>query len=439
MASSAFVQEKNQEENTDFQPRRPFLFRDRNFLLLWLAQVISSLGDWALLVVIPVTVYNATGSKTALGLSMISGTLPFVLFGLIGGVYADRWNRRRTMVVADVGRALAILLLVKVSSARHFDSQDLALFYGVSFLVGSFSCFFTPARQGLMTALLSPEKLLQANGLILSGLQVTMLLGPTLGGLLLAWLHPRGVFIFDALTFALSALLVRMVADQPVPQEARFKRGLAGVWHDAREGLRFVWTSPVLRPTLILLSVVLIGSNVDNTLEFAFVRDLWGATGRQFGLLISLSGLAALLTSMVASGSIRSAAPARLLLPGFLLLALAGLLFSVSKNFYAGGAILFVMGIGNTLVNLGLMTLFQTTAPNHLQGRVTATVSLVNRLSLTLGGALATLLTALFTGSAALRPIFGGVAGVFLLCSLLVWPLLGPVPTRPPLEPPLDE
>ncbi len=92
------------------------VFRDRNFLLLWLAQIISSLGDWALFVVIPVTVYNATSSKTALGLSMISGTLPVLFFGLAGGVFADRWNRRRTMVVVGSGTRLR-----HPAAAGHFQ------------------------------------------------------------------------------------------------------------------------------------------------------------------------------------------------------------------------------------------------------------------------------------------------------------------------------
>lgn len=405
---------------TDFS-----LFRDRNFRLLWLAQVISSLGDWALLIVLPVTIYNATGSKPALGIAMIAGTLPVLLFGLLGGVYADRWNRRRTMIVADIGRAVAILLLLNVSNASHFGPRDLSLFYGVSFLVASFSCFFSPARVGLMTALLPREKLLQANGMTLSGMQLTMLLGPALGGLLLAWVHPRGAFVFDAATFLASSVLVGFIANVPTVSGAKVARGLAGVWQDARDGLRFVWNSPILRPTLILLSAAVIGGTVINTLEFAFVRDLWHGTGRQFGFIVSLIGLAALLTSFLGSSAMKATPPARLMLPGFFVMALGDLLVSRSTDLYVGGALLFVSGVGNALVNLGLVALFQMSAPNEIQGRVSATISLVNRLSMTLGSALAAFLAVRYPATAALRPIFGGVAGALLLCGLLVWPLLG--------------
>ena len=104
------------------------LFRERNFLWLWLAYVISNLGDAALAVALSVTVYNGNNSKTALGLSMMFGTLPVVLFGLAGGVFADRWNRRRTMITADLGRALAVLLLLGIPNAHFkalFDAHDM--------------------------------------------------------------------------------------------------------------------------------------------------------------------------------------------------------------------------------------------------------------------------------------------------------------------------
>lgn len=424
------------------------LFRERNFLWLWLAYVISNLGDMALAFAIPVTVYNATNSKTALGLSAVFGTLPVVLFGLAGGVFADRWNRRRTMIAADVGRALAVLLLLGIPSAHfkaHLNAHDMGLVYAASFLVASLSCFFSPARQSLLPVLLPRERLLQANGLMLSASQATLFLGPLLGLLLVSWLHPRGVFLFDAATFIVSAFFVRLIANVATPPGAKAARGVAGLWRDAGEGLHYVWTSQVLRPSLVLLSIVVVGGAVYNTLEFPFVRDLWGGSLRQYGLLVSLSGLAAVLTGLATVGPIRSAPPVRLVAPGFTVMGLTGLVFAASTNIYLGGAMVFLMTVANTFSNLGQMTLFLATAPNHLQGRVSATVGLVNKLSLLVGAALAAALTTFFPASAALRPIFSGFGVVYVLCGLLAWLLLGrldrsafepPAAPPPPPDPP---
>lgn len=416
------------------------LFHERNFLWLWLAYVISNLGDAALAVAISITVYNATNSKTALGLSMVFGTLPVLLFGLVGGVFADRWNRRRTMIAADLGRALAVLLLLGIPAAHflpgaHFGARDKGLVYAVSFLVASLSCFFSPARQALLPVLVPRDRLLQANGLMLSASQATLFLGPALGGLLMLWFRPRGVFLFDAATFAASALLVRLIANVATPPGAKAARGVAGLWRDAREGLHYVWTSRVLRPALILLSLVVVGGAVYNTLEFPFVRDLWGGNGQQFSLLLSLSGLAAVLTGLATVGPIRSAPPARLIAPGFTVMGLTGLVFAASTNIYLGGAMVFLMTVANTFSNLGQMTLFLGTAPNHLQGRVSATVGLVNKLSTLAGAALAVALTAFFPHSASLRPIFSGFGFAYILCGLLAWLLLGRL-DRSAFEPP---
>lgn len=421
------------------------LFRDRNFLWLWLAYVISNLGDTALGIALPVTVYNATNSKTAVGFSLIFGTLPVLVFGLAGGVFADRWNRRRTMIAADIGRALAVLLLLLIPSTHFnlpgthyrtlFTTHDRELVYAVSFLVASFSCFFSPSRQSLLPALLPRERLLQANGLMLSANQATLFLGPALGGLLIFWFHPRGVFIFDAATFVVSALFVRLIANVTVKPGAKSARGVAGLWRDAGEGLHYVWASRVLRPSLFLLALVVVGGSVYNTLEYPFVRDIWKGNGTQFSLLACLSGLAAVLTGLATSGPIRSAPPVRLVAPGFAGMGLTGLVFAASTNIYLGGAMVFLMAVANTFSNLGQMTLFLATAPNHLQGRVSATVGLVNKLSLLVGAALAVLLTSAFPASAALRPIFSGFGVSYILCGLLAWLLLGRLP-RSAFEPP---
>ena len=332
------------------------LFRERNFLWLWLAYVISNLGDRALAIALSVTIYDATNSKTALGLSLIFGTLPVLLFGLAGGVFADRWNRRRTMITADVGRALAVLLLLYIPSAHfkaHFDAHDKSIVYAAAFLVASFSCFFSPARQSLLPAIVPRGKLLQANGLMLSANQATLFLGPTLGGLLISVFHPRGVFLFDAATFIASAFFVRLITDVVVMPGTKSARGVAGLWREAGEGLRYVSTSRVLRPSLVLLSLVVIGGAVYNTLELPFVKDVWGGDDKQYALLAALSGLAAVLTGLATVGPIRSAPPARLIAPGFTVMGIAGLGFAASTNIYLGGAMVFVMTVANTFSNLG--------------------------------------------------------------------------------------
>ncbi len=449
----ASVSEATKEESKEEAKEASVLslFRNRSFLWLWLAYVISNLGDTALSIALPVTVYNATNSKAALGFSIIFGTLPVLLFGLAGGVFADRWNRRRTMITADLGRALAVLLLLLIPSTHFalsavhgagtktlFTANDRTLVYVASFLVASFSCFFSPSRQSLLPALLPREKLLQANGLMLSSSQATLLLGPALGGMLLLCFHPRGVFLFDAATFVVSAFFVRLIANVTLPPGKKSARGVTGMWRDAGEGLHYVWNSRVLRPSLVLLALVVVGGAVYNTLEYPFVVGIWHGGMTQYTILACLSGLAAVLTGLATVGPIRSAPPVCLIAPGFAGMGLTGLVFAFSTNIYLGGATVFLMTVANTFSNLGQMTLFLATAPNHIQGRVSATVGLVNKASMAVGAALAVLLTSLFPTNEALRPIFSGFGVSYILCALLAWFLLGSLPRSafaPPAPP----
>jgi DHA3 family macrolide efflux protein-like MFS transporter len=403
------------------------LLRNRPFALLWLAQIVSSLGDWALYIVVPVTVYKATGSKSALGIAIVCSTLPALLFSLLGGVLADRWSQRRTMIAADLARMAAILMLLHVSNTRHFGPHDLSLFYIVSFLVASFSCFFGPARQRLMRVLVPQEQLVQANSLVFIGAQTTWLLGPAIGGLLLAYFSAKSVFVFDAATFAVSALLISGIRGGHPNLSAKTKTpcGPAGVWEDAREGIAYVSASPILRPALTLLLIGVMATQITNTLEFPFIRDVWGGTSREYAGLVSLGFSAALLTGLAASGTLRTFPPARLLLVGFTVMGLTGLVFSQSAGIVLGGAMLFLAGVGGTIQNIGNMTLFQSGVPPQLQGRVSATISLCMKLAMVAGGLLTVGLSDFFPGSMALRSIFAAVALVYLFCGLLAWRTLG--------------
>lgn len=404
------------------------LFQNRSFLLLWLSQMTSTVGDWALYIVVPVTVYKATGSKSALGISFICGTLPTLLFSLLGGVLGDRWPQKRIMIAADLARAGAILLLLLISNMKHFGPHDLALFYTVSFLVASFSCFFGPARQSLMRMIVPKADLMQANSLIFTGIQACGLLGPAIGGLLLVLTTPKSVFVFDAATFAASAFLIGLIIldKSLVPPPRKVPRGPKGVWLDAHEGIAYVWKSPVLRPALVMLVTAVTASQITNTLEFPFVRDLWHGGAGQYGGLLSICFSASLLTGVIASGPLlRSALPARLLLIGFSIMGVTTLIFAGSNGIFIGGPLLFIACIGNTIENIGNMTLFQSAAPPELQGRVSATISLLQKIAMSIGSLLMVGLTLRFQGPTTLRLIFAGVALIYLLCGLLAWITLG--------------
>jgi MFS family permease len=132
--------------------------RQRNFGLLWLGGLISMLGDWALLTALPFFIYERTGSALAASGMLIAYVAPGLLFGSLAGVFVDRWDRRRTLIAANLLRAPLLLLLLLVRSPDWFW-----LVYVVAFAEATIGQFFTPAENALLPLLVGEERLMTAN------------------------------------------------------------------------------------------------------------------------------------------------------------------------------------------------------------------------------------------------------------------------------------
>src|SRR5215472_6588875 len=153
--------------------------RQRNFTLLWFGQLISMAGDWILLIALPFYVYNLTGSTFATGGMFMAQNVPRILLGSVAGVFVDRWDRRRTMIVSDIARTFILLLLVFVRSVDW-----LWLVYIIAFVQTAIGQFFGPAENALIPHLVSETNLVGANALNSLSQSLTRLIAPALGGAL---------------------------------------------------------------------------------------------------------------------------------------------------------------------------------------------------------------------------------------------------------------
>src|SRR5262245_58964179 len=124
------------------------VLRQRNFVLLWIGQIISSLGDWVLWIALPFFVYGQTGSALSTGAMFVIQSLPPILFGSLAGVFVDRWDRRWTMIVADVSRACVLLLMFVVVLPAF--SKWLWILYPITFIDGTIAQFYKPAKSALI-------------------------------------------------------------------------------------------------------------------------------------------------------------------------------------------------------------------------------------------------------------------------------------------------
>jgi MFS family permease len=229
------------------------VLRQRNFRLLFVGGLVSSLGDFFLFITLPFYVYSLTGSALATGGAFIAESLPAILFGSVAGVFVDRWDRRRTMIVADVLRATLLLGLLTVRSP-----EMVWVVFAVSFAQSTLGRFFNPARDALIPRLAGEKDLLAANSLSSMSGQLTMLIGPALGGASLALFGIASCILADSASFLVSAIMVAFVVvsplyQEPVTQLAPSMSPWNRIWRDYRQGLALMWHNPVVMALLLAM------------------------------------------------------------------------------------------------------------------------------------------------------------------------------------------
>jgi MFS family permease len=205
--------------------------RHRNFALVWLGGLISLLGDWTLRIALPFYIFEVTGSVLATGVMVMVSTIPRVALGPVAGVFVDRWDRKHTLVIANILLCLLLLLLLLVRSA-----EQVWLVFVVAFLESSIAQFISPAEHALLPRLVPETHLVPANALNALNNNLAMLTGPAISGALMAAFGLRIVVMLDSLSYLIAAMLMWLVAQPPRtaqpsdPVVISPARGLSAAW-----------------------------------------------------------------------------------------------------------------------------------------------------------------------------------------------------------------
>jgi predicted outer membrane lipoprotein len=342
---------------------------ERDYALLTGGSLISLLGDGFFFVALAWKVYELSNVPTALSLVGLAWTLPLVLFVLLGGVFSDRYDRRWLMIGADLVRAAAIGLLGILSVWGVLE-----LWHVVALIafVGLGDAFFNPASTAIVPDLLADEQLPQANALqgLLRPLAVR-LIGPALGGFIVAGVGSGTAFVLDAASFLASAAAVAAIAVRPSRQVSA--HGVRQTLHEVGEGLAFVRATPWIWATLVsaMLSLLVFVGPEQVLLPF-LVKNRLDLRADALGGIFAVGGVGAILaaitvgqlgqprlrvTAMYASWSV-----------GVLLIAGFGLMTTLWQAMLLSAA-------GGGLFELGQMiwtTLLQQLVPRELLGRVSS-------------------------------------------------------------------
>ena len=347
---------------------RPHPRLPTGFGRLWTAQTVSSLGDGVTHAALPLIALTLTRDPMALAVVTAAGTLPWLLFGVLGGALVDRWDRRRTMWVADTARAA---LLAAPAAAAAFGVLTIPLLAASAFLLGLGGLFFDTAATAYLPDLLrrDPALLERANSR-LRGAQTAMsgFAGPPLGSALLA-LGRSMPLVADAVSFAVSALLVRTLPAMPRPvPEAR-----ESLLRQARAGAAYVFRDRLLLGLALRPAVGNVAFLAVETVLALFARERLGMDAYGFGLLLTAEAAGGLLGAAVASRLGRVLGTGAALTTTAAVEGLAILGLAAAPNPYLAGLALAVCGAGMGATMVLGPSLRQAIVPARLMGRVAST------------------------------------------------------------------
>jgi len=350
------------------------VLRQRNFALLWFAALISRLGDYTLLVGLPFYVYQRTGSTVATGAMIAAELGPEIVLGSVAGVYADRWDRRRTMIIADLARA-GVLLLLLALPARG----GLWLVYLVAAAQTSIAQFFLPASGALIPRIVGDAHLMSANALRATMDNAARVVGPAIGGTLLGSLGLGGVVLVDAASFLCSAGLIMLVrvGVAPVPAQATVSPGAAqagarwrAFWRAWTDGLGVVRRDRLLTALFVVWGITMLAQGFLSTLWVPFVTGVLHGDAPLLGWIGTAQGIGGILGGLVVGRAGTSAHPRRLIIAGS---ATAGLLLLALINARAIPLILLLsvgVGVPVLLSDVSMDTLLQQGTVDVYRGRV---------------------------------------------------------------------
>jgi MFS family permease len=383
------------------------MLRDRRILALLCAETVSTSGSEMTWLALPWFVLTTTGSPTRMGFVVAAGVAGAALFGLPGGAVLARLGARRTMLIADACRAP---LALAVPVLHWTGGLSFPLLLGLVFAQSAFFGPYFAAQRVVVPELLGEDEEVvgRANALLQGATRITLVLGPAVAGVLIGVIGAANVLVIDAVSFAVSFLLVAtfLPRTRPVEQDESGGGLFAGLAYIRRDPLLRAWGSMMIvidASWLVLFAAVPV-----------LVFEEYGRHAAIAGWLIGAFGAGALLGNVVAYRTLRRVDSLTWASVGLLVEALPLWLLPLPLPAVAIGAALFTSGLVNGLVNPALHSIVTLRPPAAIRGKVMSALLTLSQV----GGPLALLAAGPALGAFGARPVFAVVAAVQTLARI---------------------
>lgn len=348
---------------------------------MWTGQLVSSIGSALTTLAASVLVFRETGSTLSVGLMLIATSGPTILIGLLAGVFVDRYDRKRIMLVSDLLRALLIFLIPSLIELH------LGWLYIIVALTSGITQFFDSAHASVLPEVATDEELASANALMSISSVGSQMIGFAAAGFIVASLPVEWAFYIDAASFVLSAglILFTVIPLLPAVESTSFR----AVGENLKAGLRVVTDIPVLRSLFIIAGPIFLLIGFQNTLLLPFALNELNGTEFDFGLQQAAEAIGIALGSLFMARLADRIREGQWLVISYVLMAAFSIWYSFAHSMALGIFLTGVIGLANTPSYIGRQLIIQRATPREARGRVNSAFFVVRDVTFVLGMALA--------------------------------------------------
>ncbi len=348
----------------------PPLWRNRDYMLLWSGQVVSAVGSGMSGLATPLLILALTNSPTAAGIAGALWSLPYLVFSLPVGAFIDRWDRKKVMILCDVGRALNI---ASVPIAFFFFELTIWQLYLNSLIEGTLFVFFNIAEVAALPRVVPRGQLPQATAQNEAGFIAASLVGPSLGGFLYKSISHMAPFIVDAVSYGASVLSLLLIRTRFQQERGAGQRHLL---REVKEGLSWLWHQPLIRYMALLTGALNFTNAATGLIVIVLAKNL-GASEDQIGLIMSVGSVGGILGSLVGGQIQKRFTFGQVIISAAWLWALLYPLYVVMPHFLLLGVVVALTWMLSPIYNVVQFSYRLALIPDTLQGRVNSTFRLL--------------------------------------------------------------
>lgn len=405
------------KRDSDHMPKYRDLFKEKKFLLYSIGQTISQLGDRLVQIILVGLVYKISPHSTIQLAKTFSFTLiPALLVSPIAGVWVDRWNNKKIMIICDLLRGGLVLMLPALLAANQLSD-----IYIVIFLIFTCACFFLPAKFAIIPDLVSEENLLLANSLSTITTVIGGIAGLTLGGLVIELISIEKTIYLNAAIYFTSAASLSLIVYRSRREVAK-KREISIIGreikeaiktsflYEMKEGLKYLALKSRVRFIIYVLFILMSTVGAIYVVSVVFIQEIMGSMTRDiglFGIFLCVGLLAgSSLYGKFGERFSRDRAIYVSLLTSGILIALFAVGLKFTGSFFIGSTLLFLLGITSSPVMISANTIIHETIDKNMRGRIFSSLGIIMNLGL---------LIFMFTASSLAEVI--GRLSILLICA----------------------